>query len=164
MWVLGCAMVAAAVEDALRLRISNVTSLVVLVGAILAAVLHGPSWVLWQNLLAFAIVLTLGTVAFAAGWLGGGDVKLFAATALWFNLKSTVWLVALVFIAGGVVAVCYLLSRPFRRGVRGTKKGGRVPYGIAIAAGALIMGYLVRGGIAHHPLPLVPVNLAPHQG
>ena len=162
MWVLGCAMVAAGLEDALRLRISNVTTLVVLAGAILAAVLHGPSWMLWQNLLAFAIVLTLGTAAFAAGWMGGGDVKLFAATALWFNLKSTVWLVALVFLAGGVVAIGYLLSRPLRPDVRGTKKGGRVPYGIAIAAGALLLFYLVRSSL-YHPLPLLPTNLAPHQ-
>lgn len=159
--VLGCALVAAALEDALRLRISNVTSLVVLVGAIVAAVVEGPSWGLWQNAVAFAAILTLGTLAFSAGWLGGGDVKLFAATALWFDLKSTVWLLALVFLAGGVLAICYFVSRPFR-GVKGTKKGGRIPYGIAIAVGALAVIYLVRPSYSSNGLPLDRVSLAPH--
>ena len=87
--VFGCALVAAAIEDALRLRISNVTILFVFAGAIAASVLEGPSWMLWQNILAFAAILTIGTFAFSAGLLGGGDVKLFAATALWFDLKSS---------------------------------------------------------------------------
>lgn len=161
--VLGCALVAAAIEDALRLRISNATSLVVMIGAIVAAIVEGPSWALWQNGVAFAAILALGTFAFSGGWLGGGDVKLFAATALWFDLKSTIWLLALVFLAGGVLAICYFLSRPFR-GVKGTKKGGRIPYGIAIAVGALAMIYLVRPSHMSNGLPLAPVSFAPHHG
>jgi prepilin peptidase CpaA len=161
--VLGCALVAAATEDALRLRISNVTSLVVFAAAIVAMIIEGASWSLWQNAVAFAAILTLGTFAFSAGWMGGGDVKLLAATALWFDLKSAVWLLALVLLAGGLLAVCYLLSRPFR-GVKGTKKGSRVPYGIAIAVGALAMGYMVRPSFHHHPLPLLPSNIVPPRG
>ncbi len=161
--VLVCAMVAAAIEDALRLRISNVTSLVVFAGALVAAVIEGPSWALWQNVVAFAAILTLGTFAFSAGLLGGGDVKLFAATALWFDLKSTLWFVALTFIAGGVVAVGYLLSRPWSRRTQGKKRERRVPYGIAIAAGALILGYLVHGPFGQKRLPLAPISFAPRQ-
>lgn len=160
--LLSCAMVAAVIEDALRLRISNVTSLVVFAGAIVAAIGEGPSWSLWQNGVAFAAILILGTLAFSAGWLGGGDVKLLAATALWCDLKSAVWLLALVFLAGGVLAICFFMSRPFRQ-VKGTKKGGRIPYGIAIAVGAFAMGYLVRPSFHHQPLPLLPTNLVPHR-
>ncbi len=160
--VLGCAFVAAAIEDALRLRISNVTSLVVFAGAVVAAIVEGPSWALWQNAVAFAAILTLGTLAFSAGWLGGGDVKLFAATAVWFDLRTTVWLLAFVFIAGGVLALFYFVSRPFR-GVKGTKKGGRIPYGIAIAVGALAIIYLIRPSYSSNGLPLAPVSFAPHQ-
>lgn len=160
--VLGCTLVAAAIEDAFRLRISNVTSLIVFAGAIVAAIVEGPSWGLWQNAVGLAALLTLGTLAFSAGWLGGGDVKLLAATALWFDLKSTVWMLALVFLAGGVLALCYFVSRPFR-GVKGTKKGGRIPYGIAIAVGALAIIYLVRPGHSSNGLPLAPVSFAPHQ-
>lgn len=159
--IFGCAMSAGAIEDALRLRISNVTSLIVFLGAIVAAIVQGPSLALWQNVVAFTAILVLGTFAFSAGWLGGGDVKFFAATALWFDLKSAMWLVALIFLAGGALALCYLLSRPFRRDVRGTKKGGRIPYGIAIAAGALVLVYLGRASNNPHALPLTPVNFTP---
>jgi Flp pilus assembly protein protease CpaA len=65
--MLGCAVVAAAIEDGARYRISNVTCLVVLLGAVIAAVIEGPSLALWQNVAVFAAILTLGTVAFSAG-------------------------------------------------------------------------------------------------
>jgi prepilin peptidase CpaA len=136
--VFACAMLAAAVEDAARLRISNITSLVVLVGAIVAAVMAGPTWSLWQNLAVLILMLILGTGAFAAGWLGGGDVKLFAAAGLWFDFRAAIAFVTFVFLAGGALAICYLAARPFRRG-RVDKKSGRIPYGIAIALGAFAM-------------------------
>ena len=147
--LLGCALVAAAVEDAGRYRISNITSLVVLAGAICSAIIEGSSWALWQNGAVFVAVLLLGTAAFAARWLGGGDVKLFAATALWFDIRSAVWFIAFVFIAGGVVAIAYLLSRPLRRRHDGKIRGTRVPYGLAIALGALAIILADRGAVGH---------------
>jgi prepilin peptidase CpaA len=151
--VLGVALAAAAIEDAARYRISNITSIVVLAGAIAAAVIEGPSVALWQNAAVFGAVLVLGTIAFSAGWLGGGDVKFFAATALWFDLFSALQFVVLVFFAGGVVAVCYLLSRPFRNLEGDKKKKGRVPYGIAIAVGAIAMILLHSALFQHHDRP-----------
>ena len=156
----GLAMVAAAVEDAVRLRISNVTSLLVLITAIAVAVIEGPSLVFWQNAVVFTMILLLGTAAFSAGWLGGGDVKLFAVAGLWFDLRSAIWFVALTFLAGGVVAVSYLVSRPFRRRAK-SSKNSRVPYGIAIALGALVMVLLDRGTFSHHERPLPPIRIAP---
>lgn len=148
--VLGCALVAAAAEDAARYRISNVTVAVVFVGAICAAILEGPTWALWQNGAVFAALMVLGTFAFSAGWLGGGDVKLLAATALWLDFSSAVWLMILVMVAGGVVAMAYLLSRPLRRrGGDGKIKGTRVPYGLAIAFGALAIILIDRGALLH---------------
>lgn len=140
-------MAAAAIQDALRFRISNLTSLVVLAGAIAAAAIAGPSWSLWQNATVLAVILALGTVAFSAGWLGGGDVKLLAAAGLWFDLRSALWFLAVVFISGGVVAICYLLTRPFRRSAAAGKMGKRVPYGVAIAIGAAAMILLDHGNI-----------------
>lgn len=156
----GLAMVAAAIEDGARLRISNVTSLLVIVGAVAAAIIEGPSLVLWQNVVVFIAILLLGTAAFSAGWLGGGDVKLFAAAGLWFDLSSAIWFVALTFLAGGVVAVGYLASRPFRRRAKSSKHT-RVPYGIAIALGALAMVLLDRGAPRHHERPLPPIRINP---
>ena len=151
-------MLAAAVEDAARLRISNVTSLLVLAGAVAAAVIEGPSLYLWQNVVVLAVILLLGTAAFSAGWLGGGDVKLFAAMGLWFDLKSAVSFVALTFLAGGLVAIGYMISRPFRRNAQNTRKT-RIPYGIAIALGAVLMVLLDRGSLGHHERPLPPIRI-----
>ena len=151
--VLGCAMLAAAVEDAARLRISNLTVVVVLLGAIAAALIKGPSWDLWQNVAVFFIVLALGTAAFSARWLGGGDVKLFAAAALWFDFSSALTFVVLVLLSGGAVAIGYLLSRPFRPVPPGGKMARRIPYGIAIAVGALAMISLNPGTFGRHQRP-----------
>ena len=158
---LGCALAAAAIEDAARLRISNVISLAVLLAAILAAILvgHGP---LWKNLVAFAAVLALGTAAFSAGWLGGGDVKLLAAFAAWLDFMSAVWFVAFVFLAGGLVATFYLLIRWLTGRRKEAAAPARVPYGIAIALGAFAMLLVNRGsGSGERPLP--PVHINTHQ-
>ena len=80
-------------------------------------------------------------------------MKLFAAAGLWFDLRSSVWFIALVFISGGVVALCYLASRLFRRAAK-DMKNTRIPYGIAIALGSLAMILLDRGTFRHHERPL----------
>ena len=153
--ILVLALIAAAVEDAARLRISNVTVLVVLGTAIVAAIVEGPSLSLWQNALLFLVILALGTAAFAGGWLGGGDVKLFAAAALWADLRIALWLVALVFLSGGLLAIAYLASRPLRR----SSGGKRIPYGIAIAAGTLAVMALSRGYLQDHSRQLPPIKI-----
>ena len=159
---LGVTIIAAAIEDGIRLRISNITSLAVLAGAFFAAIVEGPSWSLWQNVVVFVALLILGTVAFSAGWLGGGDVKLFAATGLWCDLQAGLSLVALVFVAGGVVAVGFLLSRPFRR-VQGSIRNRSVPYGIAIAVGTLALIGLDARALGHEERPLPPIKVIPHR-
>jgi prepilin peptidase CpaA len=165
LWVailFGFAMAAAAIEDVARFRISNITSLIVFAGAIGAAIIVGPSWTMWENGAVFLAVLAVGIGAFAGGFLGGGDVKLFAAAALWFDIQSAVWFIAFVFIAGGVVAILYLATRPFRKSAQG-KKGTRIPYGLPIALGALALALVDRGAFRHHERSLPPINIAPHQ-
>lgn len=158
--LLALAMVAAALEDAARFRISNITSLVVLVGAVAAGVIAGPTLALWQNGAVFLAILVLGTFAFSAGLFGGGDVKLFAAAGLWLDLHSAIGFVALVFLSGGVVAIGYLLARPFRRRPT-SRKSSRIPYGIAIAVGMLAVIVMDRGIPAHHARTLPPVRIIP---
>ena len=142
--ILSLLLAAAAVEDAIRLRISNFTVLLVLIGAVVAAVLAGPELRLWQNLVVFLGLLAVGTPMFAAGKLGGGDVKLLAATGLWFDFAGALWMLIAVALAGGVLALLVLVLRTFgwsdrvrERVVLLRPKGG-IPYGVAIAAGALI--------------------------
>ena len=163
--VVVAALLAAAIEDVARLRISNITVLVVLAGAIAAMAFGGFHGQLWQNALVFPAVLLLGTFAFARNWLGGGDVKLLAATSLWVGFDAAPWLLAGVFLAGGVVAILYIIVRKARGKKR--NEANRIPYGVAIAAGALFFlgsQYANKSDEGHlRPLPTIKgVNL-PHQ-
>jgi prepilin peptidase CpaA len=130
-------LAAAAIEDAARLRISNLTCAAVAVGAFIAVAVHGFSPALWQNLLVCLAIFAVGTAMFGAGLLGGGDVKLFAALGLWFNLSAAAGLMAAVFLAGGVIALIFIIGRRIVPGNRSADvRSGKIPYGLAIVAGA----------------------------
>lgn len=143
-------LLAAAAEDAVRLRISNITVLLVLVAAVVAAIVVGPALALWQNLAVFAALMAVGTPMFASGKLGGGDVKLLAAVGLWFDLKGALWMLLDVVLAGGLLAILIIAVRSLgwsektRRRFVLLRPGGGIPYGVAIAAGALIAMGLQR--------------------
>ena len=143
-------LVAAAAEDAVRLRISNLIVLLVLVGAIIAAVVAGPELALWKNFVVFLALLAIGTPMFAVGKLGGGDVKLLAAVGLWFDFTGALWMILAVVLAGGLLAILVLILRAFgwsddiRRRVVLLRPRGGIPYGVAIAAGAIIAMTLQR--------------------
>jgi prepilin peptidase CpaA len=165
LWLAGLllvALLAAAAEDLWRLRISNVTVLAVIATAIAAMAFEGFRGPLWQNAVIFAVIMIIGTFAFSANLLGGGDVKLLAAAGLWVNFETALWLIASIFIAGGAVAVIYII----RRKLKGVKRrdANRIPYGIAIASGAIfVLGTLYAqspSGGESHPLPAIRgVNL-----
>ena len=148
--IVAALLVAAAAQDAVRLRISNLIVLLVLVGAIVAVVVAGPELALWKNLVVFLALLAIGTPMFAAGKLGGGDVKLLAAVGLWFDFVGALWMILAVALAGGLLALVVLILRSFgwseeiRRRVVLLRPGGGIPYGVAIAAGALIAMVLQR--------------------
>lgn len=137
-------LVLAAAEDAWRMRISNLTVAAILVGAATAAIVAGPTFALWQNLLMFAGLLVVGTIMFAAGRLGGGDVKLLAASGAWFSLYGGLLMLLWTLLAGGVLALLILLVRTFdwsdsaRARIAVLRRGAGIPYGVAIAAGSLI--------------------------
>ena len=78
-------------------------------------------------------VFLLFALAFQVGAMGGGDVKLAAALALWFAPGDTMLLVVLMSLAGGVLTLIVLGLH------RARKADGRpeVPYGVAIAFGGL---------------------------
>ena len=72
----------AAVFDTMRFEIPDWVSIVVVVLAAMHGVLH-PGFVWWSHLLAPFLMFGFGLLAFARGWLGGGDVKLMTALAGW---------------------------------------------------------------------------------
>jgi prepilin peptidase CpaA len=70
---------------------------------------------------------------FALGWMGGGDVKMIGALALWLPLGAFVQMLVIMSIAGGVITAVLMIEARLRR-----REGAlEVPYGIAIAAAAL---------------------------
>ena len=149
-WALAALLVAAAAEDAVRLKISNVLCLSVLAAAIAAMAISGFEISLWKNALVFAALLAGGTFLFGRGLFGGGDVKLLAALGLWCNLDAAIAMLSGVFISGGVLALVILAVRTFAPAAAAAhivilKPRGGIPYGVAIAAGGLLSLALYRG-------------------
>jgi len=80
-----------------------------------------------------ALVFGLFAIAFAMGAMGGGDVKLIGALALWLPFKAVLVLLFVMSLAGGVLTLAlYLRHRLARRGGQ-----IEIPYGVAIAFGGL---------------------------
>jgi prepilin peptidase CpaA len=91
-------------------------------------------------------VLTIGFTCFSFGWIGGGDAKLAAATALWFGFDYLLDYLVYASLFGGALTLFLiqfrLLPLPAMLArhqwiMRLHEKGGGVPYGIALAASAL---------------------------
>jgi prepilin peptidase CpaA len=143
-------LLTAAVEDGWRARISNFTCAMIVVGAFVAVALDGPIVGLWQNLLLFGAVLVVGTFLFARGAMGGGDIKLLAASALWFDLDSGWKMLVAIALAGGIEALVLVAVRRAlpsagrSRRIALLRRGEGIPYGIAIAAGVSLMGWWLR--------------------
>ncbi len=78
-------------------------------------------------------VFMLFALAFQMGAMGGGDVKLAAALALWFAPGNTIFLIVIMSLAGGLLTLIVMIEHKLK------KNDGRpeVPYGVAIAFGAL---------------------------
>ena len=137
----------AALRDATTMTIPNRLTLLTAAAfapAALAAGLPLPAWGL--ALAAGAAALLIGMVMFALGWIGGGDAKLFAACGLWLGLSAAAPFLLWTALTGGVLAGGLILGRRAAEVLPGVgpawmqrllTRGEGVPYGVAIAAGAL---------------------------
>ncbi len=95
---------------------------------------------------AFAVLAGL----FAVGWMGGGDVKLLTALALWIAPTAFLQLLVVMALAGGVLTVVMFFWHTARR----QKERLAIPYGVAIAfAGlwVLAVNYLPTAALAGQP-------------
>lgn len=153
----------AAMQDIWQLRIANLFSLAIILLFACWVVATGPVWSLWQNALVFLIALALGIGGFAVKWLGGGDVKLIAATALWFDFAGGGALFVYITLAGGMVALLFVIVRWLipeavldRSGAKSLKRKGPIPYGVAIASGAIFA--LSAGNMNPHSFNLNDLN------
>ena len=141
--VLAVVLIAAMIQDATQLRISNVLTGLALALALAAMVVSGPTIDLWQNFVVFAAVLGIGTLLFSRGMLGGGDVMLFAAVGMWADLRTEVGLISTILIAGGVLALVMVAYRMARgKGIRKRAEAGGIPYGVAIGIGTMLTAYM----------------------
>ncbi len=83
-------------------------------------------------------VLLFGFLLFSQSMIGGGDAKLLAAASLWFGFENLLPFLAATALAGGVLSLTYLAVSAAKVGLGQESVLARtVPYGAAIAAGAL---------------------------
>jgi prepilin peptidase CpaA len=140
-------MAYAAASDLLSMTISNRVSLRLLAGFAAVAVSTGlPAAALGQHAGAGALVLAITFAMFAAGWIGGGDAKLAAVTALWLGWDRLLDYGLFASLFGGALTLALLQFRayplpgfttglPWLLKLHHPKTG--VPYGIALAAAGL---------------------------
>ena len=133
----------------LTMTISNRLSLALAGGFFLLALVTGMTlYAFGMHLAAATVVLVVAFIFFSQGWIGGGDAKLVAATALWFGFDHLLDYMIYASLFGGALTLAILQFRKLplpaflarQHGImRLHETGGGVPYGIALAAAALIV-------------------------
>ena len=142
-------MAFAASSDLFTMTISNRITLILVGGFFALALVSGMSAddVLSHVGAAFT-VLAVTFVFFARGWIGGGDAKLAAATALWLGFDHLMAYLIYASLFGGVLTLAMIRFRlmPLPAMLaeqewvkRLHRLDGGVPYGIALAAAALLI-------------------------
>lgn len=157
--LLALCLILAAAEDAWRYRISNGLSAAIVALFIVVAALQGFRIDWLDHLGAALLVFAVGVPMFARGWLGGGDVKLLTAVALWCGLGDLPLLLVLMSVVGGVLVLLLMAVRRAlpaaneaapRHGL--LRRGAPIPYGIAIAfAALLVLGRAPAAALAAPP-------------
>jgi prepilin peptidase CpaA len=142
-------MAFAAASDLLTMTISNRVSIILIGGFLALAVGSGmaPMEIL-SHAGAAALVLVVSFGLFACGWIGGGDAKLAAATALWLGFDLLLKYLVYASLLGGALTLLLiqfrlvplpslLAGQPWAQQLH--RKDGAIPYGIALAAAALLV-------------------------
>jgi prepilin peptidase CpaA len=140
-------MAFAASSDLLTMTISNRVSVILMAGFFALAVAGGmgPSDIL-LHVAAASLVLLAAFALFTQGWIGGGDAKLAASTALWLGFAHLLPYLVYASLFGGALTLLLIQFRmaPLPGWLarhewvqRLHNKDGGVPYGIALAAAAL---------------------------
>jgi prepilin peptidase CpaA len=140
-------MAFAAASDLFTMTIPNRISLALVGGFLVLAVFSGMGI---QEILshagASAVVLAISFSCFAMGWVGGGDAKVAAAAALWFGFGHLLDYLVYASMFGGALTLLLLQFRqlPLPYALAGQpwllrlhSKDSGIPYGIALAVGAL---------------------------
>ena len=140
-------MAFAAASDLFTMTISNRVSLLLAAGFLVLAVASGMGFHdMLLHVAAGMVVLTVAFACFTMGWVGGGDAKVAAAAALWFGFAHLMSYLVYASLFGGALTLLLLQFRqwPLPYPLAGqawllklhAKESG-IPYGIALAIGAL---------------------------
>jgi len=141
-------MAFAAASDLLTMRISNrVVILLVAIFCAAALIIDMPLQEFGLHLACAMIVLVFAFAMFAAGWIGGGDAKLAAATTFWLGFGVTLPYLLDASVIGGLMTLAILMVRRLPlpsfmtnvnwvRRLHDAKTG--IPYGIAFAIAGLL--------------------------
>jgi prepilin peptidase CpaA len=142
-------MAFAAASDLLTMTISNRVSLALAAGFLVLALLGGMGMhELLMHLAAGALLLVISFACFAFGWIGGGDAKVASAAALWFGFAHLLDYLLFASLFGGALTLALLQFRqwPLPYALAGQSwlmrlhaKDSGIPYGIALALGALMV-------------------------
>jgi len=142
-------MAMAASMDLLTMTIPNRVCAAIAVGFLLFALIaNAPLELILWNLSCGVVVLIVMFTMFSLGWIGGGDAKLAAAAALWIGWGSLLEFGLSTAIYGGALTLALLAIRRFPlppqldrmewlSRLHHPKTG--VPYGIALAAAAIVI-------------------------
>jgi prepilin peptidase CpaA len=142
-------MAFAAASDLFTMTISNRVSLALVAGFLVLALLSGMGlYDVLSHVGAGAAVLAVSFACFAMGWVGGGDAKIAAGAALWFGFGHLMDYLLYASLFGGALTLLLLQFRqwPLPYALAGqtwllrlhAKESG-IPYGIALAIGALMI-------------------------
>lgn len=142
-------MAFAAASDLVTMTISNRVSLFLIGGFFALAVLSGmPAAAIAAHAGAGLTVLVAAFACFAMGWIGGGDAKVAASAALWFGFDHLLEYLLYASAFGGGLTLFMIVFRhwplPYFLGsqhwlLRLHSKDSGIPYGIALAIGALMI-------------------------
>jgi prepilin peptidase CpaA len=142
-------MAYAAFSDLFTMTISNFVSLaLVALFFVLAVALGVPAKEMGFHAAAGGLMLIVTFIMFSRGWIGGGDAKLAAATALWVGFDHLFDYSLYAAVLGGLLTVIILLVRRYplptiliRQNwiARLHDQGSGVPYGIALAVAGLLL-------------------------
>lgn len=142
-------MAFAASSDLLTMTISNRLSLALVGGFFTLTIVTGMNLAaIGWHLAAAGLVLACAFICFWRGWIGGGDAKLAAVTTLWFGFEHLFDYMIYAALLGGALTLALLQFRklplpgmlarqPWIQRLH--EKGGGVPYGIALAAAAMLI-------------------------
>lgn len=131
-------LLGAAWSDIRQHRIPNLMPALLVLFYAVYSVASGVAALPWWNIAHFVLALAAAMLLFNIGRIGGGNAKLYTATALWFPLQQAPILLLAVALLAVLLAIVYALERRLTR--RPDGKDGparRIPYGLAIAGGAI---------------------------